>query len=150
MRTIDYYYRAFVEYKKVALKDKGIQDFLRQINSLGTSKISKLSIERVKCEVSEDWISEIENNLKYIEKAISQERQFIRTNGEVVLIEKTKSVSKESISHLAKHASLIKEIDEETDEITLGDSYGDWMASSDELHNELDKVLDMVGGQKDE
>ena len=117
MRTIDYYYRAFVEYKKFALKDKGIQNFLRQINSLGSSKISKLSIERIKCEVTEDWISEIENNLKYIEKAISQERQFIRTNGEVVLIEKTKSVSKESISHLAKHASLIKEIDEETDEV---------------------------------
>ena len=117
MSINDSYYRAFSEYKKIALSDKGIQDFLRQIRTLGSNKRAKLSIERVKCEVAEDWISEIENNLKYIEKAIAQERQFIRTNGEVVLIEKTKSVSKESISHLAKHASLIKEIDEETDEV---------------------------------
>ena len=47
-------------------------------------------------------------------------------------------------------SNACSQIDEETDEITLGDSYGDWMASSDELHNELDKVLDMVGGQRDE
>ncbi|MBE5762953.1 MAG: hypothetical protein E7338_01865 [Clostridiales bacterium] len=117
MKTNDYYYRAFIEYKKIALSDKGIQDFLRQIRTLGSNKKARLTIEKVKCEVSEDWISEIENNLKYIEKAISQERQFIRTNGEVVLIEKTKSISKESISHLAKHASLIKEVDEETDQV---------------------------------
>lgn len=117
MRPVDYYYRAFEEYKTRALSDRHITDFLRQIRSMSSGRKAKLSIEQVRCEIDEDWVLEIENNLKYIEKAISQERQFIRTNGEVVLIEKTKSISKESISHLAKHASLIKEVDEETNQV---------------------------------
>ena len=44
----------------------------------------------------------MEKGLVHIEKAIKEERQFIRSNGEVLPIEKIKHVSKESIEHLAK------------------------------------------------
>ena len=42
------------------------------------------------------------------------------------------------------------ENNEELDETTLGDNYGDWIASSDELHEELKKILDTIGGQDNE
>ena len=42
-----------------------------------------------------------------MEKAIAEERQFIRNNGEVVPIEKVKRVSRDSVEHLSRHSNLI-------------------------------------------
>ena len=59
------------------------------------------------CTIDEDWVNAIEAGLVHIEKAIKEERQFIRSNGEVVPIEKVKHVSKDSVEHLSKHSNLI-------------------------------------------
>ncbi|MDE5897090.1 MAG: DUF2357 domain-containing protein, partial [Clostridia bacterium] len=44
---------------------------------------------------------------------VQEERQFIRTNGEVVPIEKVKRISKDSVEHLAKHSEMITHVPEE-------------------------------------
>jgi hypothetical protein len=59
------------------------------------------------CTIDEDWVNAIEAGLVHIEKAIKEEKQFIRSNGEVVPIEKVKYVSKDSVEHLSKHSNLI-------------------------------------------
>lgn len=45
--------------------------------------------------------------ITFIEKAIAEERQFIRTDGEIVPIEKIKRISRSSVEHLAKHSEYI-------------------------------------------
>lgn len=59
------------------------------------------------CHVDEIWLKNIEAGLPFIEKALAEERQFIRTDSEVVDIEKVKRVGRESVEHLAKHSELI-------------------------------------------
>ncbi len=59
------------------------------------------------CEVITDWIEQIEYALPYIEKALQQNRQFLLRQGETVPIDKARHVSKESVTHLARHSQLI-------------------------------------------
>jgi hypothetical protein len=75
----------------------------------------KLIITRSICSIERDWVEAIEAGLIHVEKALKEERQFIRSNGEVVPIEKVKHVSKESVEHLAKHSNLISRYEEDAD-----------------------------------
>lgn len=59
------------------------------------------------------WIEKFEEALPYLDNIIRNPRRFIVPEEEVTIIEKTKKVTEESIKHLAKHASLVHEIDEE-------------------------------------
>lgn len=59
------------------------------------------------CRVDEEWIAHAERGMRYVGKAIDEERRFIRVNGEVQNIEKVKRVSKESVAHLARHSEYI-------------------------------------------
>lgn len=59
------------------------------------------------CRVETDWITEIEHGLVFVGRALDENRQFIRSDGEVKPIEKVKHVSKESVQHLSKHSDLI-------------------------------------------
>ena len=59
------------------------------------------------------WIQKLEETLPYIDNIVRNPRRFIVPEEEVTIIEKTKKVTQESIKHLAKHSSLVHEIDEE-------------------------------------
>lgn len=59
------------------------------------------------CDITSDWIEEIEKALPFIEKAVSENRQFILRQGEIVPIEKVRRVSKTSVEHLARHSQMI-------------------------------------------
>lgn len=75
----------------------------------------KITVKTATCTIEEDWVDAIEAGLIHVEKAIKMERQFIRSNGEVIPIEKVKHVSRESVEHLAKHSSLITRYEEGED-----------------------------------
>lgn len=106
MNQLDLYYRAFLEYRKQTQGDK---ECVRQRNLISHSNQDTDRLEgiRVYCEIKEDWIAEIEKGLVFVEKAIAEARQFIRSDGEVVPIEKAKRVSKHSVEHLARHSECI-------------------------------------------
>ena len=106
MNQLDLYYRAFLEYRKQTQGDK---ECARQRNLISHSNQDTDRLEgiRVYCEIKEDWIAEIEKGLVFVEKAIAEARQFIRSDGEVVPIEKAKRVSKHSVEHLARHSECI-------------------------------------------
>jgi hypothetical protein len=106
MSQLDTYYRAFLDYRKITA---GQKDCIRQRKNIEKADPENDLIEVVKtnCIIKDDWIDAIEKGLIPLEKALKEERQFIRTNGEIVPIEKVKNVSRDSVEHLARHSNLI-------------------------------------------
>lgn len=64
----------------------------------------------VECQIDEDWIKIIERGLPFVGRAIKEDRQFIRNEGEVLPIEKIRKVSKDSVTDLAKHTDYITKL----------------------------------------
>lgn len=114
MNQLDLLYRAFAEYRRLTA---GNAESARQRRAIGKANADadKMVSTRSLCRIEEDWIAEIEKGLVYVEKAVREERQFIRSEGEVVPIEKAKRVSKASVAHLARHANMITRKQENTD-----------------------------------
>lgn len=99
-------YLALTEYRKITAENRTLEKQRKGIYAADAEN-DKIEIVKTNCIIEEDWIEAIEKGLVHIEKAIAEERQFIRSNGEVVPIEKVKHVSKDSVEHLARHSSLI-------------------------------------------
>ena len=114
MNYLDVYYRALTDYRKSTLSSRECSS-LRQAIAASNAERDKITIKRAICTVDEDWVLAIEQGLIHVEKAIKEERQFIRSNGEVVSIEKVKHVSKETVEHLSKHSNLITRFEEDED-----------------------------------
>ena len=106
MNQLNVYYRALLKYREHTLKDRDCISDRGAITKVNTES-DKIVLERNICTVDTDWIEAIEVGLEFIDKAIKEERQFIRSNGEVIPIEKVKNVSKASVEHLARHSNLI-------------------------------------------
>lgn len=114
MNQLDVYYRALADYRKNTVGDNNCSA-LRAAIAEADAEQDRIETTRVLCTIDEDWVEAIEAGLIHIEKAIKEERQFIRSNGEVIPIEKVKHVSKESVEHLAKHSNLISRYEEDED-----------------------------------
>ena len=114
MNQLDVYYRALLEYRKYTLASRECTA-LRSAMANADNERDKIVVQRAICTIDSDWVEAIERGLVHIEKAIKEERQFIRSNGEVVPIEKVRNVSRESVEHLAKHSSLITRYEEGED-----------------------------------
>ncbi len=116
MNDLDAYYRALINYRLITSNNRQCSLFRNALAETDSDKDS-LRIIRNICTVDEEWITAIEEGLVFVEKAIKEERQFIYSNGEVLPIEKVKHVSKDSVSHLAKHSNLITRVPEEGKDI---------------------------------
>ena len=106
MNYLDVYYRALLDYRKVTKDDRDCTT-QRTTVAKANAKGDEIIITRQICDIETDWIKAIEEGLVHIDKAIRENRQFIRSNGEVIDIEKVKNVSKDSVEHLARHSNLI-------------------------------------------
>lgn len=106
MNSIDLIYRAFTDYRKTTADSR---DCIVRRNAVVKSdpESDRIEVTLNECFIDEDWVEAIERGLVHIEKALSEERQFIRSNGEVIPIEKVKHVSRDSVEHLAKHSNLL-------------------------------------------
>ena len=116
MNYLDIYYRALIDYRKNTTSFREC-DNQRLSTAKADAKNDTLTISRKICTVDTDWVDAIEEGLVYVEKAIREERQFIRSNGEVVDIEKVKNVSRDSVEHLSRHSNLITRYEEGQDVI---------------------------------
>lgn len=112
MNYLDTLYRALIDYRKNTFDNKECKS-QRAAVIRADNENDKIEITRQNCIVEEDWIEAIEHGLEFIEKAIKEERQFIRSNGEVIPIEKVKRVSKDSVEHLARHSNYFTREQEE-------------------------------------
>ena len=120
MNKIDVYYRAFKNYRKETLN---VQECVKDRNAIKNANVESDKLESTKylCTIDESWVIKIEEGLEYVEKAIAEGRQFIRTNSEVVPIEKVKRISRESIEHLAKHSDLITRVPDNPEDTLIPD-----------------------------
>ena len=116
MNQLDRLYRGLIDYRKQTVGDYDC-DTWRESIANADAQDDTIELERKICTVENDWIDEIEKGLTFIEKAIREERQFIRSNGEILPIEKVKRVDKESVAHLARHSDLLTRKPEEGEDI---------------------------------
>lgn len=121
MNSLDTYYRAFKEYRRNTKENKDCQ---RDREKIRKSNVGEDFLEAIKfqCVIDEDWVKAIEDGLIHVQKALAEERQFIRTNGEVVPIEKAKKVSKHTVEHLARHSNLITHIPKKKSDTLIPDA----------------------------
>ncbi|MDE6613241.1 MAG: hypothetical protein K2K28_01650 [Clostridia bacterium] len=106
MNELETYYRALTEYKNRIKSNAVCTRYCRTVAKADPAN-SKIEVVKSECIIEEDWIAAIEKGLVHIGKALAEERQFIRSEGEVKPIEKVKQISKESIEHLARHGNLL-------------------------------------------
>ena len=107
MKNLDTLYEAYQNYKKLCIVDNDTDRFFRSyMNVKDRASEDIVSIYSV-CHIEQDWVNAIEVGIPFFEKAIREERQFIRNDGEVLPIEKIRKTSKTSIQDLAKHANYI-------------------------------------------
>lgn len=111
MKLIDCYYFAFKEYRKTTENNKDCQRD-RQFFTKNGIDLDKFVVKKYLCHINSDWIQTIEDSLEFVQNAVAQERQFIRTDGDVVPIEKVRRVSRDSVEHLAKHSNFITHVKE--------------------------------------
>ena len=113
-------YRAFKDYRKNTKNNSFIRND-RKIIRNNNIDLDVLNGSKYLCHINSDWIVAIEKGLPFIDKAIQEERQFIRADGEIIPIEKVKKVSRESVEHLAKHSDMITHIPEDNDQDLIPD-----------------------------
>jgi hypothetical protein len=107
MNSVDIFYRAFTEYKKLIAQDKDSLAMQRFALSLNKAQHENLQIIYYECTIKEDWIIALEKALPFLEKAIKEDRQFIRNNEDILPIEKVRKTSRQSIQDLSKHSDYI-------------------------------------------
>lgn len=122
MNQLDVLYRALTDYRKNTKDDR---DCITQRSAIISANAQDDLVEVIRntCKIEEDWIEAIEKGLEFIEKCINEERQFIRSNGEIIPIEKVKRVSKDSVEHLARHSNLLTREPEEGDDVVPDSLY---------------------------
>ncbi|MDE7379837.1 MAG: DUF2357 domain-containing protein [Clostridia bacterium] len=120
MDSLDIYYRAFKDYRKETLKSNLCEKDRRAVSSANVEQ-DKLEATKYIVTIEDDWIKAIEDGLKFVEQAVGEERQFIRSDGDVVPIEKIRKISKDSVVHLAKHSNMITHLPEEEGETVVPD-----------------------------
>ena len=112
MKQLDLFYYAYEKYKEEFVGNRDNYLFKKGVNSKKAPN-DQMSMISVICDIEEDWIMAIEKGLEYIAKAIKEDRQFIRNEGDVLPIEKIRRVSKDSITDLSKHSNYITKLPEE-------------------------------------
>lgn len=112
MKELDIYYRALRQLRKSSAANDQCRRFMAAVGRADTGA-DRLCAERMLCHIEEDWVAYIEAHLPYVERAIKEDRQFIRREGETVDIGKAKKVSRDSVEHLARHSEMITHVPEE-------------------------------------
>jgi hypothetical protein len=119
MHELDIYYRALKQLRAQTATHDRSHRFTEAVKRAPRAS-DALCAHRTICHIQEDWVEFIETHLPYVERAIKEERQFIRREGETVDIGKAKKVSRDSVEHLARHSEMITHLPEE-DEMLIPD-----------------------------
>ena len=105
MELNELYFHGFTLYTKSLEKDKEATKLRRVIRSTDVEN-DELKTIRLVCKIDEDWVKNIEEGLLFVEKAVREERQFIRTEGEVVPVERASIHRRQLLSILQNTVTL--------------------------------------------
>jgi len=115
LENFDKYYRSY-KYMQELLGADFTHNYITQNlsdadkgNDTLTGKVNEKVIDM-------DWVVAIEDALPYIEKAIEEQRRFIKETREVYRIDKARIINKDSVKHLSQHTNYIAKV--EGDKVT--------------------------------
>src|SRR5574344_2416971 len=76
---------------------------------------STIEYNRKTDNVSRDfsWMPIVEETIPYLDNIIRNPRRFIQQEEDIVIVEKSKKISTETIQHLAQHTNFIQDIDKD-------------------------------------
>lgn len=115
MENFDKYYRSY-KYMQELLGADFTHNYIKQ-NLSDADKGKDTLTGRVNEKVIDmDWVVAIEDALPYIEKAIEEQRRFIKETREVYRIDKARIINKDSVKHLSQHTNYIAKV--EGDKVT--------------------------------
>lgn len=106
------YYRSY-KYMQELLKSDFTHNYIEEAlkdGDEGKDSIIGKTNEKV---IDMDWVIAIEETLPYIQKAIDEQRRFIKQVENVVRIEKAKKIGTDSVKHLAQHTSFIAKVEDD-------------------------------------
>ncbi len=106
------YYRAYM-YMQDLLKTDYTYNYLIENfkdTDKGEDRLDGKTNEKV---IDMEWVVAIEDTLPYIQKAIDEQRRFIKQVENVVRIELAKKVGPDSVKHLSQHTNLIAKVEDD-------------------------------------
>ena len=117
--VMDRYYRAARRFADELRKTQGGEEErkLRELYAHSGTETEKLSSVYFDVNIEEDWIERIEAALPHLEAAIREDRQFIKTEGNVLPIERVRKVSRSSVEHLSRHSEMITHVPDEGEDL---------------------------------
>lgn len=110
MADFSKYYRAYM-YMHELLKNDFTYNYLKENLKDGDKGEDTLDGRTNEKAIDMDWVEAIEDVLPYIQKAIDEQRRFIKEYGEIVRIELAKKVGPDSVKHLSQHTNLIAKVE---------------------------------------
>lgn len=103
---------------------KNITDVMNNINTNkldvfmnNTDASFSLTKDIKEIKIDYNWLNVLEDTLPNVDKIVRNPRRFIVQEEDVVIVEKTKRISRETIKHLAEHCENIQDIDANGDVI---------------------------------
>ena len=121
LNQMDRYYRAARQFAKelndAALPADDAERKLREQFARAGIETEKLASVYYDVTVERDWIERIEDALPHLEAAIREDRQFIKTEGNITPIERVRKVSRTSVEHLSRHSEMITHVPEEGEDL---------------------------------
>ena len=121
LNQMDRYYRAARQFAK-ELNDASMpaddeEKKLRDLFEHGGTEAEKLASVYYDVTIEREWIEKIEGALPHLEAAIREDRQFIKTEGNVTPIERVRKISRTSVEHLSRHSEMITHVPEEGEDL---------------------------------
>lgn len=106
MDEFDITYGALKEYQDKTNPVEEIKAFLEEMHN-ENNRDESLECSSSICKIDRDWVDEISRGLPFVIDAVMENRQFVRSDGEVVPIEKVRTVGKDTVVDLSKHSNYI-------------------------------------------
>ncbi len=111
--AVDYtkYYRGY-KYMQELLEDDFTYNYITENlkdGDVGKDTLVGKTNEKV---IDMEWVEAIEETLPYIERAIDQQRRFIKQIENIVKVELARKTGPESVKHLSQHTNFIAKIED--------------------------------------
>ena len=114
--VMDQYHRAAKRFHEALGESKEIRHLRDALMRAGTES-EKLAGVYFDVTIEEDWIARIERAIPHLEAAIREDRQFIKSEGNITSIERVRKVSRSSVEHLARHSEMITHVPDEGEDL---------------------------------
>lgn len=114
-------------------KNPNYNQYLQRIN-FGRTKTFRVSRMQLDCTFECDWLEFLEDCIIALDNIVRNPRKFIVQEEDIVDISLARSISTESIKHLAQHTNLINSVDKKTGMVLPDKILNVWKEESLEIY----------------